>query len=518
MKKNQRQKGILLMAACLVLAGALAGCSKTETNSTEGSADKSKAADSIRIIKGPIDPDSTPSDADIKYVSDKIGVNLKIETFPWNDYTQKVQTLIASGDLPDLLRPNGQGGNIDQIMIKQGAALALDDLLPKYAPNLWKTMPKEAWDKVRAASPDGKIYYLPKYDLFPRLGIMMRKDWLDAVGMKVPTTQAELVEVLKAFRDKDPNGNGQKDELPTSGREGARWMDELFSMYGVGMYEGYPDWNLVDGKLVYSGITPNMKASLEFIKLLYKEKLLDNETFLNKSDTWSAKIKNDQVGMWFHIPSEGTLNFNAMKQKNPKADVIVIPVPKVEGYEGFVSQKAMGFVDYMIPKSAEKNAANVLKYLDWWYTEEGKNFQLYGQENQTWVKENGQVKYLAEKDTPAQIKSREFALSGLSYWDMDFRKKIVAINQSEYGKKIPAMWEISQPAQKLLPADGMPNSVFDGFGDISTHKIFQEYAIKIIMGDYPIEKFDEFVEKWKKSGGDEVTKKANEWYSKVNKK
>ncbi|WP_127584911.1 extracellular solute-binding protein [Paenibacillus koleovorans] len=525
MRKKVKRESVLLLSCAILVAGSLAGCSekapaegtgKQESATATSSSPAAKA--SIRIIKGPIEQDAVPSDSDLKYVEDKTGVNLKIETFPWNDYTQKIQILLASGDLPDLLRPNGQGGNVDQIMMKQGAALALDELLPKHAPNLWNAMPKEVWDKVRSASPDGKIYYIPKYDIFPRLGIMIRKDWLDKVGMKAPTTQAELVEVLKAFRDKDPNGNGVKDDIPTSGREGARWMDELFSMYEIGMYEGFPDWNLANGKLIYAGVTPNMKEALKFISSLYKEKLLDNETFLNKSDTWVAKIRNDQVGMWFHIPREGAANFNAMKQKNPKAEVIAIPIPKVDGYNGFISQKALGFVDYMIPKSAEKNAPNVLKYLDWWYTEEGANFQVFGQVNESQIIENGSVKYVAEKDSLEKRKSRQFALSGLSYWNLPFYEKNFAIDTSEYGKMIPKLTKDSESSQKLLPADGMPNSIYDGFADIGAHKLFQEYAAKIITGDMAIDKFDEYVDKWYKAGGEEVTKRANEWYQKVNKK
>jgi putative aldouronate transport system substrate-binding protein len=503
--KNSKKKMALLMAGVLSIS-ALAACGTDKGgNAPANNGQKDTVVPAIKIVKGPIDPDSMPSAEDLQYVTDKTGVKPTIETFPWNEYTQKVQTLIAAGDLPDLLRPNGQGGNIDQIMIKQGAALALDDLLPKYAPNMWKSMPEEAWAKVRAAAPDGKIYYIPKYDLFPRLGLMIRKDWLDRVGMKAPTTKEELVEVLKAFRDKDANGNGiMDDEIPTSGREGGRWMDGLFSMHGVAMYEGFPDWNLVDGKLVYSAVTPNMKESLQFLAQLYKEKLLDNETFLNKNDIWKAKISNDRVGMWFHIPNEAAPVFENIKSKNPQGEVIAISIPKVDGYEGFISQKAMGFVDYMIPKSAEKNAPNVLKYLDWWYTEEGQNFQIHGQAGAT--------------DTLEKQKSREFALTGLSMWDIAFRTKLVEANAGAYGDQIKSMWEASSPSQKLLPADGMPNSIYEGFADIGTHKIYQEYSAKIILGEWPIEKFDEFVTLWKKSGGEEVTKRANEWYQAIQKK
>jgi putative aldouronate transport system substrate-binding protein len=77
-----------------------------------------------------------------------------------------------------------------------------------------------------------------------------------------------------------------------------------------------------------------------------------------------------------------------------------------------------------------------------------------------------------------------------------------------------------QDAQKYIKdiaGDGMPASIYDGFPDINNRTLYVEYASKIILGQYPISKFDEFVEKWNKSGGDEITKRAREWYAKVKK-
>ena len=54
--------------------------------------------------------------------------------------------------------------------------------------------------------------------------------------MSMPKTTEEYKEV-RAFLDKDPNGNGLKDELPTTGREFGKWMDHLFAMFGVAMWE-----------------------------------------------------------------------------------------------------------------------------------------------------------------------------------------------------------------------------------------------------------------------------------------
>ena len=41
--------------------------------------------------------------------------------------------------------------------------------------------------------------------------LWIRTDWLDNLGLKAPTTMDELLEVARAFRYDDPDGNGQDD-------------------------------------------------------------------------------------------------------------------------------------------------------------------------------------------------------------------------------------------------------------------------------------------------------------------
>ena len=68
---------------------------------------------------------------------------------------------------------------------------------------------------------------------------------------------------------------------------------------------------------------------------------------------------------------------------------------------------------------------------------------------------------------------------------------------------------------KAPASDGMPASVYGDYADIKSHLLYQEYVARIITGEWGIEKFDEFVEKWYSEGGQEVTDNAREWYSNV---
>lgn len=202
-----------------------------------------------------------------QFYKDITGVGIYQPYIEWNGggtYQEQLNLRISAGEMPDIIQcVNG----LELELIKNGAILDLTDLLPEKAPKLWNAIPEEVWDIMRACDPtgEGRIYMVPNVVRYPQLAAMIRQDWLDKLGLEMPATQEEFVEVLRAFKTQDPNGNGIADEIPTGGREGAVWMDHLFDMYGVAMRGGEPLWDIYDGELTYSPVTPNMRDALIFI-------------------------------------------------------------------------------------------------------------------------------------------------------------------------------------------------------------------------------------------------------------
>ena len=97
----------------------------------------------------------------------------------------------------------------------QGAFIPMNDLIEAYAPNIKKYLEENPEIRKALTAPDGNIYmlnYVP--DGEAGRAYFLRGDWLKALNLEVPTTFEELEEVLYAFRDGDPNGNGLKDEVP----------------------------------------------------------------------------------------------------------------------------------------------------------------------------------------------------------------------------------------------------------------------------------------------------------------
>lgn len=496
---------LLLFVACSenVDTTSQDGGNEDAESSVEGDQSETVSVFKSHLGKGTI-PDS--DDPHVQYIKEKTGVEYELKsTPPGSEPAEYINLMIASEDFPDILRPIG---GVEQTLIDQGGALPLDDLLPEYAPNVWERIPEEAWNIVRSASPDGKIYYVPKVYLIPERAALLRQDWLDAVGMDMPQTLDEYKEMLIAFRDQDPNGNGEQDELPTSGREFGTWMDHLFAMFGVAMWEGYPEWDIYDGEINYAGTSENMKAAISFIRELYAEKLLDNETFLNKGDVWTAKINNNLVGSWYHLPANLQERYAAMKSGAPDAYVVGMPLPEVEGFEGFITQKSMGEPEWMIPVASEDNAINALKLLDFFYDPANEDFVQYGIEGiQHEVVDGEKVLLPSSDDKPIALGM----LNLTTEESMDVRiENSFSEDEQEMVKDI---FEISKADARRIAGDGLPSTVYDGYPDIQSHKLFQEYLTKIVIGEWSIDKFDEFVEQWYESGGEEVTQRVQEWYA-----
>jgi putative aldouronate transport system substrate-binding protein len=131
-----------------------------------------------------------------------------------------------------------------------------------------------------------------------------------------------------------------------------------------------------------------------------------------------------------------------------------------------------------------------------------------------------EVKNGAKQYLPYDQSKQQLALVPSKYWGtLDFNIKLAQESETPDTK-----WAIEQdirdmkdlqPYARDIASDGMPDSVYDNYPDIKNNKLWQEYATKIIIGEYPISKFDEFVQKWNASGGAEVTKAARAWYDKV---
>ena len=533
----KKRKIMALLLAVGLFAGTLAGCTASDaggsasskvTGSSASSSDSGMMSEDegeeivdleiwgTNVGLLPVDKGSPLYD----FYVEKIGVGVIQPYVEWNGgetYQQQLNLKIASGEMPDIFLPvNG----MEAELARTGAIMDLTDLIPEKAPNIWNVVPQSTWETVRSYDPndEGRIYFVPNIIDYTLLGGMIRRDWLDNLGLSMPETQEDFVAVLRAFRDDDPNQNGIQDEIPTGGRQQAKWMDHLFGMYGLAMWEGDPQWDVYDGELTYSAVTPNMKDALQFISELYAEGLMDPETLLNDKASWEGKINSDKVGIYYHWAESVRDVLEAINNSTGvHADYVILPAISAPGYEGFYTTKYMKSPQFVVKQQSDPARLEAcMRFLNA-YGDESMFYEYFlGVEGMHYEVVDGVPARLPEDKTREQnlVVDPYNAFATLDFKIESLEKSFTEATKWMYDQSIRNVEDLQQYG-KHIAGDGVPSNIYENYPDIQNKTLYVEYASKIITGEYPIEKFDEFVEKWNATGGDAVTAAAREWYEKV---
>lgn len=196
------------------------------------------------------------------------------------DLEDKRNYSLSSGTYPDLFfKTMLESADLEKYG-RQGIFIPLEDLMRKYAPNLSAKLDEmDGWDDIRSS--DGHIYAFPEIDKHsPACSVYwINKRWMDNLGLEEPENFEELYGVLKAFKEKDANGNGDPDdEIPISLVEG---VDSLLA-YADYCYDRESRTAVIDGELVYLPMDERYKEFIGYIARLYQEGLLDENTFVQQ--------------------------------------------------------------------------------------------------------------------------------------------------------------------------------------------------------------------------------------------
>ena len=177
----------------------------------------------IEVYKGVADlePEDPNENLWMQKATEDTGVTFNRVTVPSNSSAERVSMMLATNDLPDVFWTGVTGDQILQYM-DAGLFMPVEDLVEKYMPNLQKIFEERPEYKAMCTAPDGHMYGFPRVEEMNGLtatpgGVYVNQTWLDQVGLSVPTTLDEWVDMLYAFRDAgDLNGNGEADEYALS--------------------------------------------------------------------------------------------------------------------------------------------------------------------------------------------------------------------------------------------------------------------------------------------------------------
>ncbi|MDT4762176.1 extracellular solute-binding protein [Sphaerochaeta sp. PS] len=455
----------------------------------------------------------------INFIRESSGIDPVFLRPEASTYYDKLNLIMSSKNMPDLVQ-----GRFEDLYryAKEGLLVPLDDLLAKYGKDILEGMPENAWQHVKV---DGKIYGIPSVYFYPVEGkdsipnrvLWVRRDWSDKLGIAEPKTLPEFTEMLRAFTFNDPDGNGKKDTLGISGYMASgelRGLDSIFGAFGVIQYGS--TWSEVNGKVVYNPTKPEMKDALAYLNSLYKEGILDPEFYMLNSSQWMERVYQGKIGVWqgsWWEPEQRTTSILQNTGVKPMVGGLMKPIhapigPK--GLKGNSASLALSEGVYFITVDS-KDPSVPVKLFNWLFSPAGRDYD-FGFKGINFDLIDG-VRTRSVTNPP-DIYRRLYHFSYVPWSEEEF--KLNALDEVKHDKDLfEFAWEALKVSADDAVTSAIPYYKSDSLLEFGPElqKLWIEYAVKIIIGEYPLSEWDTFVQLWNKNGGEAITREMNEYYA-----
>lgn len=536
------KKKIFLLLSTFVLIFALAACQNSEDPDANESGKESASAKNVNkegfpIVKKPIDLtfftgkyeqnlDNYEETLVFKTYAEKTDINVKFEEVPFATLTEKRNLALTSGDYPDAFYSARIPAADLYKYGKQGIFIPLNDLIDKYAPNFKAAMEKHPDIKKGLTMPDGKIYSLPSYyspDFLSMLigkPIWVKDSWLKKLNMEEPKTIDDFYAYLKAVKETDLNGNGKSDEIPLSATSANQILDSLKGSWGVGtrgVGNKYVDVDPKTNELRFFRTSDQFKEVLQFVNKLYSEKLIDQELFTMDDTKINAKGSQGILGTAI-VPNpesvfsgqDDYIGLGALE--GPHGDKLYSHVKAPIAWPG-----AFAITDH------NKNPEATMRWIDYFFGEEGATFQFMGVEGKTYQKTaDGALKYIDEITNNPDGLTMDQALTPYVTWMGGSYPGYVQEKYFKGSESLPSSMEVGE---KVAP--DAPKEIWNAFNyteeelqfmqstgtDLETY--ISEMEAKFISGKTPFSEWDNYVKQVEQMGQGqylEIEKAAYERY------
>ncbi|ANE48705.1 ABC transporter substrate-binding protein [Paenibacillus swuensis] len=365
-----------------------------------------------------------------KYITKKTGVNLKM-IIPAGNEIEKLNTMIASGKLPDLLTISWSEDVVKQL-IDSGMVLPLNELAKEYDPYFFKvTDPaKLAW----YTQEDGNVYGLPNYSVSPmdykKYGdtytsnqtFIVRKDMYEALGKPDMRTPEGFLGALKAAKEKYPKVNGQPliplgltefhDKGSYSMMNGDKLDSLLQNFLAIPMAK--------DGKVYDRTTDPEFIKWMKVFRQANEEGLLSKEVFIDKRQQMDEKFTQGRYFASLYQAND-MAGQNEEIYRNDKNRVYIAvdgPANAEMTPPTLYGPGISGWTLTLISKNV-KNKERAIKFLSYLVSEEGQRDFYLGEKGVTYDTIDGKdqilPKLLEEKKKSEEAYFTKYGLEGASW-------------------------------------------------------------------------------------------------------
>lgn len=469
-----------------------------------------------------------------RFLEENTGIDLEFVILPSKDTAAKIKLMFASDDLPDVF----MGSSLDKPTLydygAQGLVLPMNDYIAQYGENFNNMIATCANQFMLSlcTAPDGNIYYLPcvveEYHGVYQERCWIYQPWLDALNLEMPTTTDEFVTVLKAFRDDDPNGNGEQDEIPLTCQSGAYMVRFFMNSF---IYWDSTDHMIVkeDGSVSPAYFEPEFKEGLEWLHMLAEEKLLDIATFTQDSSTLAALLNAETpvVGVCPHQWLDGGFVDTGSQRRFDLA--FMGPLTGPEGVRWSVTHPGDPSIGMYITYKCDKPEI-AFRLGDYMMNTDISMLNRYGFEGRDWVKVEGDEESLygdkaVWKDIAEiwQLSSQTISWRrvGPHFHPLGtFESLSAADPKMNYNKLLV---RTAKELDGLQPEAYVPSSLAMNAEETevytelrpSINSYLDENIAKFIVGDRDFSEWDAFIAEFQNMGIDDFVDSINTCYARM---
>lgn len=507
------QKIVSVSIASIMALSVVAGCSGGAGKQPEGGSAKegSEAPPSKKTFTALLDNNATfPYSKDWpiwKWIEEKTGVTLQVQT-PSGKLTDSLNLTIASNNLPDLMSMPSRRDS-DRFG-QQGALVNILEHLDSM-PNLKKWIEKYPDEAKSMLAADGKMYMFPNqgFGETNRMIWLYREDIFKKHGLTQPKTYDELYQVLKKLKEAYP------DSYPLSLRFG-QIPDEMYANmttnYGTAA-DAYYDFDKKEWR--YGPIEDNYKAMVAMWDKFYKEGLVPPDFLSIQTKQWQDTMSTDKSFITIDYISRVDFFNNAMKKEKPEYNMQFMAPPA--GLPG--GKQLNPYFHYLdgglTVASTSKNIKDVMKFMDFFYTEDGRTLTSWGKEGESYVVENGQKKFKPEYSDVTEMRK----ITGLqtnrgTYTWIDYNSHLSLFSKDlQNAYKEAAKYD--PPAMQPRPSfTEKENEVLSVTGQaLKKHR--EESFAKFVLGTRSLDEWGKYVEEMKNLGSQKLVDTYKEAHKRV---
>ena len=446
----------------------------------------------------------------------RTGVEIDFEMIAETAYTERLNLIIVSQDYPDIF---GQGiGTYDNNPMKAIADDVVIDLAPLLEENApdYNALIVNSEDFADAVvNSDGTICKITSCNIgVQSQGMFIRGDWLDALGLEVPTTIDEMTEVLRAFHNAydTPMTLLVNADLDDGLAAAFDHSNVGFTRQMLGFQQTAPD----SGEVICAMASEGYFDHMTLLRQYYAEGLINGDfaSISKENGNFESTYYTGQCGIW----QEGCEIADTSYAENAN-DPNWVALPMLTPTNGDKETHMSSFTEVMAGMASVyistgcANPEMALQFLNYGFTPEGKDLVAFGIEGETYYKdEDGNVQYSELlTDYPDGIRAAEW-LYLINSW-MPTEQQMASVNMKYSPTAVEAyeMWteaakksDSSMTLPMMLSLTTEENDVVSQYcGDLCTQ--FSEYTAKYIMGTIDEAGFRQAIADADKIGLQEVT-------------